>query len=147
MENDRTTPFGMWRYGNDFRQAAVAVLSHHNDRVFMPFYFLLGQSIELSLKAFLLGRKVKLSTLKSREYGHNLEKLLKEARRRKLGNEVKLLGVHCGVVKLLNYEYKDKRFQYIETGRILLPDAQFTLEAAELLSQGLQNFCYKATFD
>jgi hypothetical protein len=60
----------------------------------MPYYFLLGQSIELSLKAFLLGRGVPLKELRSRKYGHNLETLLDEARRRKLGLEVKLGGTH-----------------------------------------------------
>ena len=83
MNDTRTTPFGMWRYGNDFRKAALAVLTEHNDRVFVPYYFLLGQSIELSLKAFLMGRGVSLYVLSSRKYGHDLKALLDEARRRR----------------------------------------------------------------
>jgi len=52
-------------------------------------YFLVGCSIELSLKAFLFARGEKINRLK-REYGHDLSKLIFESRRRKLGREVKL---------------------------------------------------------
>lgn len=54
MVDVKITSYGMWRYGNDFRKAVLAVRVRHNDRPFMPYYFLLGQSIELSLKPFLM---------------------------------------------------------------------------------------------
>jgi len=143
-DTNRTTPFGMWRYGDDFRKAAVAVLSVHNDRHFMPYYFLLGQSIELSLKAFLLARGMELEELR-KKYGHNLKKLLDESRRRKLGTEVKLDQVHCGAIHILGIEYLGRRFQYIRTGGMLLPEAWLAQEAADKLSQGLKKYCYKKT--
>lgn len=145
MSDSKTTPYGMWRYGNDFRQAAIAVLSHHNDRAFMPYYFLLGQSIELSLKAFLLGRGVPLKELRSKKYGHNLKALLDEARHRRLGVEVKLEGTHCAVIHFLGIEYLDKRFQYIQTGMMHLPEAWLAQEAADKLSNGLEPYCRKVT--
>ena len=143
MSDDRTTPYGMWRYGNDFRKAALAVLLQHNDRAFMPYYFLLGQSIELSLKAFLLGRGVALKELRSKTYGHDLKALLDEARRRRLGLEVKLENSHCAVIHLLGIEYLDKRFQYIRTGMMHLPETRLAQEAADKLSRGLENYCRK----
>ena len=143
-EINRTTPFGMWRYGDDFRKAAIAVLSVHNDRHFMPYYFLLGQSIELSLKAFLLARGMNLKELK-RNYGHDLKKLLDASRRRKLGNEAKLDGIHCGVIHILGIEYLDRRFQYIRTGGMQLPEAWIAQEAADRLSKGLKKYCYERT--
>lgn len=130
----------MWRYGSDFRKAALAVLAHHHNAAFMPYYFLLGQSIELSLKAFLMGRGIPLKELRTK-YGHNLKELLDEARRRKLGNEVKLENAHCGVIGLLNVEYLNKRFQYIRTGTMYLPDATLAQTAADRLSEGLEPFC------
>ena len=145
MSDDWTTPYGMWRYGNDFRKAALAVSSHYNDRAFMPYYFLLGQSIELSLKAFLLGRGVSLKELRSKKYGHDLKALLDEARRHRLGLEVKLENTHCAVIHLLGIEYLDKRFQYIRTGLMHLPDIWLAQEAADKLSNGLEDYCRKVT--
>ena len=145
MSDDRTTPYGMWRYGNDFRKAALAVSSHYNDRAFMPYYFLLGQSIELSLKAFLLGCGVSLEELRSKKYGHNLKALLDEARRRRIDLEVKLENTHCTVIRLLGIEYLDKRFQYIQTGLMHLPDARLAQEAADNLSNGLEDYCRNVT--
>ena len=145
MNDTRTTPFGMWRYGNDFRKAALAVLTQHNDPAFVPYYFLLGQSIELSLKAFLMGRGVPLKVLRSRKYGHDLKALLDEARRRKLGFEVNLAPAHCGVIHLLGIEYLGRRFQYIRTGTMILPHSGLSQEAADLLSAGLKEYSHRVT--
>jgi HEPN domain-containing protein len=145
MSDDLTTPFGMWRYGNDFRQAAVAVLDHHSDRAFMPYYFLVGQSVELLLKAFLLGRSMHLNVLRSKKYGHNLKALLDEARSQQLEAEVKLTGTDCAVIHLLGIEYLEKRFQYIRTGRMYLPEQPLAQRAVDKLSTGLEPFCKKAT--
>ena len=145
MSDDRTTAFGMWRYGNDFREAAIAVAERHNVRVFMPYYFLLGQSIELSLKAFLMGREVPLDDLR-KKFRHDLKKLLTEARRRRLGLEVKLDKIQCGVIELLNVEYAERRFQYIQTGSMIIPEPEFAAEAADRLSIGLKEYCRKATW-
>lgn len=145
VDDNRTEPFGMWRYGDDFRKAALAVLEKHDERGFMPYYFLLGQSIELSLKAFLMGRGVPLKELRSGNIGHDLKALLDEARRRKLGLEVKLESAHCAVIHLLGIEYLDRRFQYIRTGMMSLPDTRLAQETADLLSAGLNDYSYRAT--
>jgi len=143
-EINRTTPFGMWRYGDDFRNAAIAVLTVRNERHFMPYYFLLGQSVELLLKAFLLARGVALEELR-KKYGHNLKKLLDESRRRKLGTEAKLDSSHCGAIHILGIEYLGRRFQYIRTGGMLLPEARIAQEATDKLSKGLKKYCYMKT--
>ena len=143
MGNNRTTPYGMWRYGNDFRKAARAVLSHYDIAQFMPYYFLLGQSIELSLKAFLLGHGTPLKELRSKKYGHDLEALLNEAYR--LGLEVKLDGTHRAVIHLLGVEYLDRRFQYIRTGMLRLPEPRLAQAAADKLSDGLEKYFERVT--
>lgn len=139
MNGKRTTPFGLWRYGDDFRKAAFVVLIEHSNEVFIPYYFLLGQSIELSLKAFLLDVGITLKELRSRKFGHNLNSLLNECHSRNIENYVKLENRHFGVIGLLNLEYQAKRFQYIQTGRIFLPEQSFVQEAANLLSYGLRD--------
>lgn len=144
-ERLRTTPFGLWRYGNDFRLAATYVLDHERSKYFMPYYFLLGQSIELSMKAFLLGRGVAITELRAKNLGHDLVALLGECKRRKIGKEVELSQYHGAGIRILNLTYKPRRLQYIETGLMSLPEAWMVHEAAENLSVGLESFCHKAT--
>jgi hypothetical protein len=141
----RTSPFGLWRYGNDFRLAAIAVLKANPRQFSMPYYFLIGQSIELSLKAFLLGRGTSLRELRGRKYGHNLEALMKLSQRRRLDLEIRLSNLDIGVVRLLNIEYQVRRFQYQESGMISVPDIHLIQDVADRLSESLQNFCVKKT--
>jgi len=145
VPEERTTPYGLWRYGNDFRRAAVTVYAEHRTVGFMPLYFLLGQSIELSLKAFLLARGLPLNELRRKKYGHNLEKLLNEALERGLSRQVELEQEHVAAINLLGIEYLARQFQYINTGSKVLPEVQLVVGAAEALSRGLEQFCAKAT--
>ena len=131
----------MWRYGNDFREAALALTDQHDVSRFMPYYFLIGQSIELSLKAFLLGRGESLRALRSRKFGHDLDALQTEARRRQLGREVPLTNVNRAVIQVLGIEYLTRRFQYARTGTMYLPLVALAQEAADKLSSGLESYC------
>ena len=74
-------------------------------------YLLVGHSIELSLKAFLMGRGTTAEELRSK-YGHDLDRLLGEAERRGLDDvlEVKLSAADIRAICLLNVEYKSKGF-------------------------------------
>ena len=144
MSTERTTPYGMWRYGNDFRRASLYVRDGVDDKYFMPYYFLVGQSIELSFKAFLMGRGESIEELRKR-FGHNLKALSAEARLRQIGREVKLDRVHFGVIDLLSYEYTKHRFRYFEAGTMAVPDVTLIQAASDRLSEGLRTFCYKET--
>ena len=111
-----------------------------------PAYFLIGHSIELSLKAFLFGRGVTVNHLWNK-YSHDLEKLITESRRRKLGREVKLSKGHISAIKILNAPYKHKLLEYSEVGTYTLPQYWLICEAASNLVNGLYSFCYKSTFN
>ena len=85
-----TTPFSTHRLAGEFLAAALKiqpVATSATAKLGQPLsltaYYLLGHSIELSLKAFLLGRGVPIRTLRSKAYGHDLAALLHEARRRR----------------------------------------------------------------
>lgn len=77
-------------------------------QVSIPAYFLVGHSIELALKAFLRAKGVSVYDLRSTEYGHNLESLVRESRRRKLGIAVRLTKADIAGVLLLNQSYRPK---------------------------------------
>ena len=111
----------------------------------LPAYFLVGHSIELSLKAFLFARGAKVNQL--RKYSHDLEKLITESRRRKLGREVKLTKEHISAIKLLNAPYKHKLLEYSEVGTYTLPQYWLICEVASNLVNGLYPFCYRSTFN
>lgn len=90
--------FGFWSLAENFLSAAKAVKDpkgnngdRTNDELLLPAYYLVGHSIELSLKSYLAAKKgYTVDELRSKKYGHNLEVLFSEARKRKLGREVKL---------------------------------------------------------
>ena len=109
-------------------------------KISFPAYFLVGHSIELSLKAFLLGRGVTKDQLKSRIFGHKLDALLTEARRRRLGNEVKLPQVETRAIVELNYCYSVKEFEYVEVGYRRLPSYALVHRVAGRLCHGLQAY-------
>ena len=143
MSDKQTTPFGLWRYGNDFMRAATTILINHNEQAFMPYYFLIGQSIELSLKAFLLADGVELEVL-HKKYGHKLDQLITLANEHNIQEVVNIKNTHVAVIDLMSKEYNGKRYQYIKTGMMNLPHIPLVHEAGELLSTELKNFCYEA---
>lgn len=114
-------------------------------RASFPAYFLIGHSIELSLKAFLNARGVKPNRLRH-NFGHDLSKLISECRRRKLGREVKLCPNHVKTITLLNRYYVQKVFEYAEVGTYTLPRYSDVYEIALRLVNELRSYCYKATF-
>jgi len=142
----KTTPFSLWMYAKEFADAGKIVRTNIGSTVSMPALFLFGQSTELSLKAFLLGRGISLDDLKNKPYGHNLKELLKEARRRRLGLEVKLKPVDLGVIGLLNYEYLPRRYQYSQKEKgdtMYVPTLELAEATAFKLVRGLYLYCGK----
>jgi HEPN domain-containing protein len=110
--------------------------------VSLPAYFLFGRSVELSLKAYLLACGMPMKELKSREFGHNLSALLREANTRGLPDYVPLESIETGVIELLSYDYMEKRLEYRVTGgTYYLPLIDVTEHVARKLVSGLEAFC------
>lgn len=86
----------------------------------IPVLFLIGQSIELSLKAFLLSEGVSLRKLRYK-YGHELHRALRKAKELGLSNFVEFSEEDLFVVELLNQLYSSKQLQYIVTGAKTFP--------------------------
>jgi hypothetical protein len=137
----RTTPYGLWRYAKDFAVAGHAAKRVSEQHLFAPAYYLMGHSIELSLKAFLLGRGISLAQLKGRLLGHDLDALFKLSRHHQIGREVKLSKFDGAAIHLLNVEYMTKRFEYIRTGMVHVPDWHYVANAADRLVSELESYC------
>lgn len=144
MSDQRTTSLGFWRHAKEFADAGSLVLNQAGSRVSLPAYYLLGHSIELSLKAFLVGRRLTVAKLRSKAFGHDLRVCLEEARRLKLGREVKLTRLEVGVIQLLSFDYAAKRFEYRETGVYHLPLINVLEKVTHKLVHGLKEFSENA---
>jgi HEPN domain-containing protein len=107
-------------------------------KINMTAYYLLGHSIELSLKAFLFGRGIKYNKLRYKPYGHDLSKLITVSRKRRLGVQVKLTNNEIDLIKLLSISYSAKLLEYTETGFYKLPEYGVLHEIATKLVAGIR---------
>lgn len=143
-------PFGVARLSREFLDAGIATKAPPKDALQelvqpapLVAFYLIGHSIELSLKAFLLGRGESITALRSKRFGHDLSALLVESRRRKLGTCVKLSSTEIRVVHMLNDCYSSKELEYLFNGTRRLPHYSVTVRIAEKLHAGVDSFCRK----
>jgi len=139
MNVPKETPEGFLQHAQEFWAAADLVLNRA-EGVSLPAYFLLGRSIELSLKAFLLHKGMPISELRKKRYGHNLRALLAESRAQGIERFVELEAIDAGVIDLLSYDYEAKRFEYrITKGTYVLPLLPETWGVAQRLAYKLNS--------
>lgn len=118
-DESRTTPIGMARYAREFFEAALAVddkMGQNSLHAPTPALYLMGHSIELSLKAFLLNHEVPLRQLRSKTFGHDLHASIRKAKELGLESLVKLGTAEAGSLELLNDLYSTKQLEYIVSG-------------------------------
>jgi len=143
----RISPLGFLTYARDFLQAEASFVDPGR---YSPVpYFLICQSIELALKAFLLARGLEVADAKN-DIGHDLGLALEKAREAELGGTVRVsTEVEAAVARATAY-YKDgKRFQYfrvIDAVRSYpdLPDLSVLREFARILAERLEPICLAA---
>ncbi len=120
----RTTSTGMYRYALEYFASAVAANAEigdpgpRRDVAPMPVNFLIGQSLELALKAYLREKGYKLKAL--RKLGHDLSETMRAAQ----GEGLIVPGWNAGLgglLDLLNNAYKARELQYIRTGAKTFP--------------------------
>jgi hypothetical protein len=113
----RTTPVGMLRYAIEFYAAAIAAdraigsTGGYEITAPMPVNYLMGHSIELGLKAYLLHAGRSLDDIKS--IGHRLRLAYSEGQKAGLDAHFQ---PDITVLDTLDALYSDKQFEYIETG-------------------------------
>jgi len=116
----------MARYATDFFNAALAA----DDKLGkeegyeiiapVPVMFLVGQSIELILKSYLIHKGVSLKHIRTK-YGHGLHKSLKKAKELGLDDIVNLTEEDVNAIEILDELYSSKQLQYIVTGSKTFP--------------------------
>lgn len=130
MHNDptKTTPIGLARYAHDFFDSARALEDQlGKDTSFelvshMPSLYLIGHSIELALKAYLLQHGLTLRELRDKKkYGHDLHACQRKAKELGLAKIVSFDPAEAAAVDLLNDLYSTKQLEYIVTGTKIIP--------------------------
>ncbi|BDW87754.1 MULTISPECIES: hypothetical protein [Thalassospira] len=136
MDKSKTEPLGMWRYGKEFSETAYAVRERALKRPFVPYYFLMGHSIELLLKSFLMLHGCSEAGIK--KFRHNLDDLFHDAMKLGLSELVSVKSVDKHVIELMNGEYSTHRFRYIRTGMMVLPEIGLLEDLVSRLISGLE---------
>lgn len=120
--SERTTSIGLARYAKEFLEAALAVddivgMQEEYQRVPpIPVLYLVGHSIELALKAFLVHKGTSVSELRSRAYGHDLVKCWEKSIELGLAEIYSYTSDQTLIIRLLNELYSKKELEYIVTG-------------------------------
>jgi hypothetical protein len=138
------SPYGMLRYAEDYRIAADRVIGDCNpleSRLLMPSYNLIAQSIELSLKAYLLSKGLTSSRLRGPLLGHNLSGLIAEAGSLGLNDLVSLDDFDRQLVSSLSRHYETHEFRYIRTGVKELPFWSLISPLAKRFTHELHDYC------
>lgn len=123
----RTTPVGLARYAREFFDCAMAADAKVGIRLGfeiiapIPVMYLVGHSIELCFKSYLVFEGVSLHALRIKRYGHDLVKCLKKAKELGLNTHVKLDEGEQHALSVLNELYSTKQLNYIVTGEKEFP--------------------------
>jgi hypothetical protein len=143
----RISPLGFLLYAKDFLQAEASFVDPGR---YSPVpYFLICQSIELALKAFLLARGREVADVKN-EIRHDLGLALEKAKEAGLGGTVGISTEVEAAVSRATVYYKDgKRFQYFRVVDAVraypdLPNLAVLREFAQVLAERLEPICLAA---
>ena len=120
----RVSARGYWRFARDYFRAAESVVGSHQDLMF-PALYLCGHSIELALKAFLLGRGETHEAVE--KYKHHLDRLV----------------THLAAIRVLaeTYSRYPHLLRYFVRGVTRVPTPSSALATTERLIRGLEPFC------
>ncbi len=126
---------------NDAREFldAAKLVRPEKPVAFTPTYFLVCQSIELSLKAYLRGSGY--SNKQLRGIGHNLNECVAAAKAAGLDNHASLYAAEVAAIAAINPYYQFKDFQYSTSGYKSFPHPDLLIALAERLWDGLRPYC------
>ncbi|MEM9617564.1 MAG: hypothetical protein AAF936_06350 [Pseudomonadota bacterium] len=144
QDTKRQTALGMFRLSLDFHESALAIeRTFRRKKLFgeeaqtasFTAYYMMGHAIELVLKAVLLQRDENCHQMLKSAIGHDLEKCLEQVRKVDASILDFMDENHTHHVLVLNDNYCIKRFEYMMTGGISLPDWPTLNEFIELVQK------------
>jgi hypothetical protein len=139
--NDRLNSMRIHTSAREYLKAASDLINLGWNDPIPPIVFLIGQSIELSLKAFLRG--VGFADSELRKINHDIEKAFRVAKDNGLEGIFNEESDDLTIIRLINSAYKSKDLQYVKTGMKTRPALEPSLELARKLNCSLKDFCLK----
>jgi hypothetical protein len=144
------SPLALNHYAKDFLRAGSSLEELPNGTFSPVQHYLFAHAIELALKAFLRASGLSMKLLGTKEYGHNLARLLSEAESRDLLAAVSLKPEHRAEIRRADGYYSEKLFEYPNLGEMLKgypqkPDPALLRNAAEVLAGELEAVCLEAS--
>lgn len=144
---DGLSSAGLLNGADEYLQAAWLVHGHQdpNRSLLSPIYFLVCQSLELALKAYLRG-KGKTEDFLVRSIGHDLVAALDVAEREGLSGHVKIEAMELHALTKINAYYNSKDLQYaLSYFNKSYPSVEVLSALAKKLVVGLDDFCLKTS--
>lgn len=128
-----------YKLGSEFLKAAHLVFEKSPELDF-PGYALIGQAIELYLKAYLRAKGQSVNDLKS--VGHNLKSAFDRAENLGLLKHFSIEANEREALEKLSQVYQSKDFHYKNQGNWELPFPNWTASFANRLSQCVEPLTY-----
>jgi len=146
QNDDRLSSLMLWNGAEEYLKAANILFESHKSTpsfarfVGQPAYFLVCQSIELALKAYLRGSGKDEDFLVNK-CRHDIVITLDAAEKCGLTNLVKFEPPERAVLNLANQHYSSKALQFTIVGAYTYPDFEVLLMLAEKLITKIEAFC------
>lgn len=142
-DDNRTTAMGLLTDAKEM--LAAAKLLHDSDvwKVQRPAYYLLGHSIELALKSFLLANGTSPGTLK-KKLGHNLTKTARRVVAARSNSVSPIVQEYLAAIDLLNHYYQAKELEYRVTGTKRYPGKETLFAFLEAVIPNIEPVAYRA---
>lgn len=99
-----------WALANSYSAAAEQLLLNSSGNIFLPIIFLLGHSLELHMKAFLILCEASENDL--RKLGHNMVSCFRESRSQGLCRHLSLSKKQVKQIIQINRFYQRKHLEY-----------------------------------
>jgi hypothetical protein len=147
-QDDRLSSLMLWNGAEEYLSATAVLFEKHKKKpaclqfVGNPAYFLVCQTIELALKAYLRGCG-KDERFLANECGHDLFVAWNAAESVGLKSLVELTPEDTLILDFANQLYSSKALQFSITGFYQYPPFEPLLRLAEKLVVGIEAFCVK----
>jgi len=100
-----------WAFANSYLDAANQLLDNPTDNIFIPTLYLLGHSLELHFKSYLIYRGIPEKIL-PKQFGHNLVSCLRECKKQGLYKYVTFSQTQVRQIARMNHYYQEKNLEY-----------------------------------
>src|ERR1700712_5098976 len=139
---DRATSMGLLTDAKEMLAAAKLLHDSGVWKVQRPTYYLLGHSIEVALKSFLLATGTRPGTLKNK-LGHNLAKTARRVIAARSNSVSPIVQEYLAAIDLLSPYYQAKELEYRVTGAKTYPGKEVLFAFLDAVIPKIEPFAYQ----